>query len=168
MAVEGEPLQEALREVPKKWYENTFTGIVAGHAINATNLYLYLQIKDYADLINDHPYMSASVGGILYLISAIIDSDSTHKAFQALDRARGEGLIFQAGESNPLLKHIKTAEEYKKNKTRLIKDGAITTLCTFLPIFATGFATGKTLASFSNRRLAKRYNRAAEIAQSQK
>lgn len=71
-------------------------------------------------------------------------------------------------EANPLGKNLESAREYKRSIPLAVRDVSLATVSIFFPDIGAPVAAAKVLVSFSNRRSAKRWNRAIEMARGER
>lgn len=155
---------KAKREVPSRWYEKspvTYTlGLAAGMVGSS---YTYHEF-----VAQDRP-MYHVAGAVIGLIGIIADRTSTIKGFEAVEEAVKIGIREpRQMEANPLGTKLQSAREYKRSIPLAVTDVGLVAVSAWLPAIGAPTAAAKVLVSFSNRRIAKRWNRAIEMAREEK
>lgn len=161
-------LQQAYDEIPKRKSEDhplihlvPTAGVLVTHGVA-------VEIFDtYQELIVQNRIGFAFVGVALYGISRLADIHSTKKALTNQQHAERYGIEGEHKEINPQLFGARIPKEIKINKTLVAFEILATALSALSPVFASSFITGSFLDAKSNYRIARRYERAAQIAQSQ-
>jgi hypothetical protein len=160
-------LEQAYQEIPLRrsevYPEINFVPVVgtfAGHWLTSSTL------DGYHEFITQNQPSLAIIGAALYVIGTLVDRHSTHKFFDAANDAEAHGMQREHIEINPYTFGAQTRQELKSKKV-LGFEALGAGLSALAPAFAHSLLTGRLLAARNNYRVAKRYRRAVEIAQSQ-
>lgn len=164
-------MRQAYREIPIRVGEKKpltklipAVGIIAAHGIAVSTL------EAYQEFIAQNQLAFGLVGAALYGISVLADFNSTNKVFDGIQKAEGFDIPAKHYEGNSLFFGVKSREERKarkKHKVLLAAELAYFCMAALSPVFASGLVTGRLLAAKSNYRIARRYERAVQLAQSQ-
>ena len=158
------PQEQAQQDLPKKWYEQSYPVYVAGAASTGA-----ASAIAYSEFIGGQtPLAFQIVGAVVSIIGISADRASTIKSLDANTRAKEAGLGGDCGELNPLGRNITNSSEFKRSIPIKAIDGAVVLLSTISPAGGIPVVGAKIIASFNNRRQAKRTDRAVEIAQERK
>lgn len=158
-----DPLQEALEEMPHRWYEkgqvNAFIpawlgGLAAGYAYHF-----------HAPEVNT--WLERVGGAGMAITTAYLDRKSTRDIIGTIEEARREGIVPTYEESNPLIGDVKTVEEYQKKAQSpkiMALEGLFVVSSGLSSIAAFPLSAIRGVAALNNHRKEMRVQRAIEIS----
>lgn len=152
------PYDEALKKMPRRFYELSYRNhialtLAAAYAFQMLNIYFLHQESIPAHIT------AVSV----YAISALADRLSTIKAMNTNNVAEVEGAVSGFQEGNMLIGDVKTAKDFLKSKRGAVVDVGALALASIYPGLGIGFAIPKFQAAANNLRAEKRIQLARTI-----
>lgn len=155
-------MQQAYQEIPERWYE----GYEFTHRLyNLVNLFsgcAYLGIiLSGNDKLDYH-----LIGAGIFIASVVADNISTVRGLDAINRAVNYGVPRQHKETNPDLQDVITSQDFKYNPRVILNDLTNSAISFTVPSLGLSGGLLKITAALSNLRLARRYDRATQIATS--
>lgn len=153
-------LQQAYQEIPERWYERYSSLYRLVKVVNVTSTGAYIGVI----VTGNDQILYHLIGAGIFIASAVSDRLTTVRCFDALNRAASNGIATEHQEFNPQLQGVTNSRDFNFHPRAALMDlvGATTSLV--LPNLAATFSALKFAASLSNLRVARRYNRATEIA----
>lgn len=103
------------------------------------------------------------IGAGIFIASTFVNRVSTARCLDTMNKAVANNIPVVHHESNPELQGVTTSREFNFHPKTLLMD-LVGTTSSIIPNLAVIFSTHKFLASLGNLRVAKRYNRAIQIA----
>lgn len=169
MLRERKAMSQAYQEIPIVWHEKggkkRFQHIQLGAVLSNSLAYVFIN-ETYSHIFTNNPIATGLSAAAVYALSAITDHFSTKRLLNSMDAANQAGIATHHYEINEFLKNATTAEEIKRNKKFKMVQMGVALASIIAPPVGLAIAESKFLATISNRRAARRYDRAVEIARS--
>ena len=155
----------AEQRLPRAWYEWDYFPSLSPLTF-ATGLTIWAFCIDKAISLELYPFLIIPhiVSGFSYHFTNKLDIDSTVMHFDATERARSEGVNYRVVEENELLSEVKSSDEFLNHPNLKGATMAQQIVSIIIPGYGIGASISKTIQAFSNFRLAKRMNLAADLA----
>ncbi len=157
------PLDQAEKEMPLAWYEK-----FGDHMVNYRVATALAVLSGYAiyKLTCSGTKKSHIIGGTICAISLLSDALSTFRVITAERKAIEAGVDADIYETNVIIKHDKTPTSILKNPKIWLVEGLAMSFSSINLGLGVALALSRQVAVLSNIRLAKRLERATEIAKS--